>query len=211
MTLRDKIEGLHEVRLTTGTGGVEVLIADTLSRSEVLAAVEEWEAEQRPIPGCGFVAIDGTCGHPAALTPECHQGVVCPAKGGSMLTKEEAEDLTALRERFAGILAGGSGMCKLQAAGMKRLIELERCDVDSSHGPLFQRGLPPLSERLAHPGPWESWESPMDRCIVWFSPDGMGYDIQFHPDKPQGRWSPVSEPHWESTWIRAVDAAKGTT
>lgn len=34
----------------------------------------------RPIPGCKHIAEDGTCGHPEALTPECHLGVVCAAK-----------------------------------------------------------------------------------------------------------------------------------
>ena len=34
----------------------------------------------RPIPGCKHIAEDGTCGHPNALTPECHLGVVCAAK-----------------------------------------------------------------------------------------------------------------------------------
>lgn len=33
----------------------------------------------RPIPGCKHIATDGTCGHPNALTPECHLEVVCPA------------------------------------------------------------------------------------------------------------------------------------
>ena len=80
MTLREKIEGLRIHRALL-PGDEAYQWTDALSRSEVLAAVEAWEAEQRPIPGCQFVAIDGTCGHRNALTPECHQGVVCPAKG----------------------------------------------------------------------------------------------------------------------------------
>jgi len=34
----------------------------------------------RPVENCGHVAADGTCGHPNALTPECHDGVVCSVK-----------------------------------------------------------------------------------------------------------------------------------
>ena len=49
------------------------------------ARVEEMadEAERalpRPVANCGQVAADGTCGHPNALTPECHDGVVCSVK-----------------------------------------------------------------------------------------------------------------------------------
>lgn len=35
----------------------------------------------RPVPDCGHVTPeDGTCGHPAALTPECHRWADCPAR-----------------------------------------------------------------------------------------------------------------------------------
>lgn len=34
----------------------------------------------RPIPNCEHVAADGTCGHPNAITAECHEGAPCPAK-----------------------------------------------------------------------------------------------------------------------------------
>lgn len=35
----------------------------------------------RPVPDCGHVTPeDGTCGHPAAATPECHRWADCPAR-----------------------------------------------------------------------------------------------------------------------------------
>lgn len=46
----------------------------------------------RPVENCGHVAADGTCGHPNAQTPECHDGVVCPVKAG----KPTLLDLTKL-------------------------------------------------------------------------------------------------------------------
>jgi len=45
-----------------------------------------------------------------------------------MLSRDESEELTALREAFARIVEEGNGMDRLQAAGMKSLIALERKD-----------------------------------------------------------------------------------
>jgi phage host-nuclease inhibitor protein Gam len=51
----------------------------TWARVEAMADEAE-RALPRPVENCGHVAADGTCGHPNALTPECHDGVVCPVK-----------------------------------------------------------------------------------------------------------------------------------
>lgn len=111
-----------------------------------------------------------------------------------MLTSEEFEERDQLRERIE---------FALNVDQIRRLIALERKDVDPTAGPVFERGLPSMEDRLAHSGPWESWESPMDRCIIWFSPDGSGYDVDYGHGEPR-TYHPVTVANWSSTWMRKI-------
>ncbi len=113
-----------------------------------------------------------------------------------MLTEAEQKELKSLRQVWG---------FPLHKMSLRRLIELERKAADPSHGPPFERGLPSLEKRLAHPGPWESWESPMDRCVVWFSPDGTEYDVD-HGNGCEKKFHPVTIANWESTWMRRMHA-----
>lgn len=116
-----------------------------------------------------------------------------------MLTEHEE------RQKATLLAALESAIGISQAHELHQLIELERKDTDPSHGQPFERGLPSLEERLAHPGPWESWESPMDRCIVWFSPDGTGYDVDYG-NGCERKFHPITMANWESTWLRRMRA-----
>lgn len=111
-----------------------------------------------------------------------------------MLIKEERQELDGLRKDW------------VLRRENERLVELERKDAAAwtKTGAPFERGLPPLSDRLAHPGPWDAWESPMDYGVLWFSPSGMGYQY----DRGNGlddNWTAVNEPNWEGTWMRRRD------
>lgn len=115
-----------------------------------------------------------------------------------MLTAEERQELEKLRARW-NLMPSMSTL--------PRLIELERKDVDPAAGPPFSRGLPSVEERIAHPGPWESWESPNDRCLVWFSPDGSGYDVDYGSGEER-KFHPVTAANWSDTWLRRLEQPK---
>lgn len=72
------------------------------------------------------------------------------------MTDADIIELEALRRGYQAILDKNDGMCKIQAAGMKRLIALERMDA--------QRTILPLTKPHSDPG-----QHPMDLGLPWMA------------------------------------------
>lgn len=46
---------------------------------------------RRPVDNCGHVDSDGTCRHPDAATPECHDECGCPCTPEAIRAKAESD------------------------------------------------------------------------------------------------------------------------
>ena len=87
--LREEIRTLPEqiAKWDADAARLESQTAEDLLRQALEAGREAERALPRPVENCGHVAEDGTCGHPNALTPECHDWVVCPVKAAEAYCK----------------------------------------------------------------------------------------------------------------------------
>lgn len=69
-------------------------------------------------------------------------------------------------------------------------------------GESFQEGLPALSHRKAHPGPWQHVEGPVINpswSLYWFSDDGLMYGTD--RNNPN---TPCEGPNWDGSYLRPI-------